>query len=86
MKGNKVGNLRTINLMEVEFNFNNKVMARDLLYCAEENNVLPDEYCGSRYGHCAAKQAVNKKLLFYLALLSRRPLVVCSNEALSLIG
>ena len=42
-KGNKVEELHTINLTEVDFNFNNKIMVRDLLYCAESNNLLLDE-------------------------------------------
>ena len=82
-KGDKVGDLRTINLMEVELNFNNKVMARDLLQCVEENNLLPAEHYGSRNGHYSAKLAVNKKFLFDLALLSHMPLTICRNDAKS---
>ena len=82
-KGNKVGDLRTINLMEAGFNFNNKTMTRDILYCAERNDLLPKEQCGSRHGHCASKQASNKRLLFDLAHLLRRPLGVCSTDAKS---
>ena len=41
--------------MEVEFNFKNKLMARELLQCAEENNLLPDEQCGNRHVNYAAK-------------------------------
>ena len=53
-KGNKVTELRILNLMEVEFNFNNKVIARDLLFCAESNDLIPNEQYGSRHKHCAA--------------------------------
>ena len=42
-KSNWVGDLRTINLMEVDFNFNNKVIAKELLVCIEKNNLIPDE-------------------------------------------
>ena len=42
-KGNRVGDLSTINLIEVDFNFNNKVLARELLKSIEENNLLPKE-------------------------------------------
>jgi hypothetical protein len=42
-KGNRVGDLRIINLMEVDFNFNNKVIAKELLHCIEHNKLLPDE-------------------------------------------
>ena len=46
-KGNKIGNLRTINLMEADFNFNNKIIARDILYCTEQNDLLLKEQYGS---------------------------------------
>ena len=42
-KGNQVGDLRTINLIKVNFNFNNKVMAKELLNCVEKNNLLPNK-------------------------------------------
>ena len=42
-KGNQVGDLRIINLIEVDFKFNNKVLARDLLRCTEENDLLLKE-------------------------------------------
>ena len=68
-KGNRVRDLRTINLIEVDFNFNNKIIAKELLTCMEQNNLLPNEQYGSRYSYYTAKQAVNKKLLFDLAYL-----------------
>ena len=48
-KGKKpeVQNLRTINLMEAEFNFNNKVMGRAVAQCAEANNLICKEQYGS---------------------------------------
>ena len=42
-KGNQVGNLRTINLIEVNFNFNSKIMAREILRCRERNGLLSKE-------------------------------------------
>lgn len=53
-KGCMVSYLRTINLTEVDFNFNNKIMARDVLRCAEENELLPKEQYGRRSGHIAS--------------------------------
>ena len=50
-KGNLVKDLKTINLSEVDFNFNNKIMARIIMNCAEVNNLLPKEQCGSRKLH-----------------------------------
>jgi hypothetical protein len=42
-KGNKVGNLRTINLIEADFNFNNKIIIREILFCIERNKLLLKE-------------------------------------------
>ena len=42
-KGNRVGDLRIINLMEADFNFNNKMIAKDILYYTKKNNLLPKE-------------------------------------------
>jgi hypothetical protein len=82
-KGNRVGNLRTINLMEADFNYNNKKVARDVLWCCQNNNFLPQEQYGSYYGYNAVTQVCNKKLLFNLAHLLWKPLAVCSNDAKS---
>ena len=46
-KGNHVSKLRTICLLEADFNFNNKKIGRDILRCAEHNNLLPREQYGS---------------------------------------
>ena len=40
VKWNRVEELRTITLIESGFNSNNKIIARDLLHCAELNNHL----------------------------------------------
>ena len=42
-KGNLVKDLRMISLIEANFNFNNKVMARLIMNCAEANKLLPDK-------------------------------------------
>ena len=46
-----VSDLRTINLIEVDFNFNNKIMAQDILRCAKDNALLLKEQYSSRSGH-----------------------------------
>lgn len=78
-----VQNLRTINLMEPEFNFLNKVMGREVARCAEENQLLPKEQYGSRKRHQAKHHAVNKRLLYDINRLQRRPMILCSNDAKS---
>ena len=42
-KDNLVKDLQTINFMEADFNFNNKVMARLIINYAEENKLLLDK-------------------------------------------
>ena len=42
-KGCKVSDLHTINLIEADFNFNSKVIARDILNYLEVNQLLPIE-------------------------------------------
>jgi hypothetical protein len=80
-KKNKVRDLRTINLIEVNFNYNNKVLAWKLLRCIEENGLLPKEQYSSRHGHKAISQAVNKKLLYNASHLEQKPLALYSNDA-----
>ena len=73
--------VRMINLIEANFNFNNKVIARLIIKCTEENNLLPAEQYGSRKLHCMASQAINKRLVYNISDLQRRPMVLHSNNA-----
>ena len=84
-KGKKpeVENLRTINLMEVEFNFDNKIMGRETAKCAEKNKLLPKEQYGSRKKHQAKHHGLNKRLLYDMVHFQRRPMILCSNDAKS---
>ena len=82
-KGCIVSDLRTINLIEVDFNFNNKIIARDVLRYADDNELLPKEQYGSRKGYRASYQAVNKRLLYDLVYLMRRLIVLYRNDTKS---
>ena len=42
-KGNLVKDLYTINLMEVDFNFNNKILAHLVMKFVEETHLIPEE-------------------------------------------
>ena len=42
-KENLVKDLHTINLMEEDFNFNNKILARLTMNYAEKNRLIPKE-------------------------------------------
>ena len=52
-KRNIVRHLQIINLIEADFNFNNKVMARLVIACTEKNNLILAEQCSSRKLHKA---------------------------------
>ena len=49
-KGNRFRDLRVLNLLEADFNSNNKVMAKTTLECAERNGILLPEQHGSLKG------------------------------------
>ena len=49
-KGLLTSNLRTILLMEADFNFNNNILERDLMQCAERGGVAPKEKYSIRKG------------------------------------
>ena len=63
-KGDYVNDLQTIQLMECDFNGNNRKLGRDVMRCAEANNHLPKEQYGSRKNKRAILHAVNKRLLY----------------------
>ena len=79
----KVSKLRTILLYEADFNHNNKLMGRSMMRYAEANSLLAPEQYGSRRGHSAIYQCLNKVLTFDLMRQTRRPGGLCSNDAKS---
>ena len=68
-KGNLVKDLCTINLIEADFNFNNKRLARLTINCIEKNRLIPKEQYGNRKLHKAVYQVANKRLVYDLAQL-----------------
>ena len=62
--------MRTICLLNSEFNINNQWVGRRLMQKAEEASILAMEQYGSRKHHDAATAALNKKLTFdYLRIM-----------------
>ena len=57
-----IESMRTITLMNSEFNINNKKLGRDMMKNAEKHNLLPPEQYGSRKHHRAVVAALNKRL------------------------
>ena len=82
-KGNRVEDLCTIDLLEVDYNFNNKILAKMIIECIEYNKLIPEEQYGSRKDHKAIDQVNNKRLLYDLAHLQRRPMILYSMDAKS---
>ena len=59
-----VRNLRTILLLEADFNQGNKRLGRELMFNAEKLNRLAREQYGSRKFYTAINQGLNKRLTF----------------------
>ena len=57
-----IESMRTITLMNSEFNINNKKLGRDMMKNAEKHNLLAPEQYGGRKHHRAVVAALNKQL------------------------
>ena len=79
----KVSKLRTILLYEADYNHNNKLMGHAMMRYAEANSLLAPEQYGSRRGHSAIYQCLNKVITFDLFRQTKRPGGLCSNDAKS---
>jgi len=75
--------MRTILLMNVEYNMNNKWIGKELMYWAEHYNVIAPEQFGSRKGHEFITAALNKRLPFDILRAFHLPGILCSNDAKS---
>jgi len=78
-----VEKLRAILLFEPDFNQNNKRLGREMMYFAEDLDLLAKEQNGSRKGLRAISQCLNKRLTFDLLRQQRRAGALCSNDAKS---
>lgn len=72
--------LRTIVLLEADFNFGNKVISRRVAQTAEMYGSLAPEQYGSRKGHRATECALNKRLTLDMLRVLRWPGALCSND------
>jgi hypothetical protein len=79
----RVDKLRTIVLLEADFNFNNKILGKEGMRTAEINNALAPEQYGSRTGHSSIDHAIHKRLVYDLLRQRRSPGIMCSNDAKS---
>jgi hypothetical protein len=71
--------MRTTQLMNAEFNMNNKKLRRDVMAFAERHNALAPEQFGSRKNHESIMAALNKRLTMDLFRQKR----LCANDAKS---
>ncbi len=78
-----VTKLRTITLLEADFNYNNKILGRSTLQHAEKHGLIAKEQYGSRPGKSAIDHAVHKRLTYDILRQGRIPGALCSNDAKS---
>jgi hypothetical protein len=75
--------MRTIQLMNAEFNMNNKKLGRDVMAFAERHEALAPEQFGSRKNHESIMAALNKRLTMDLLRQKRLAGALCANDAKS---
>jgi hypothetical protein len=78
-----VDKLRTLLLLDPEFNQNNKLLGRSVMVHAEHHNQMPAEQYGSRKKHRAIEAALKKVLTHRIWHQKRHPGALCSNDAKS---
>ena len=79
----EIGALRSIVLLEADYNFNNKILGKRAMAHAEEIQALAPEQYGSRKGKTAIDQALHKRLTYDIIRQHRLPAILCSNDAKS---
>ena len=78
-----VEKMRTILLMNAEFNMNNKKLGRDMMINAELHGEIAREQYGSRRHHQCILVALNKRLTMDNLRQARRAGALCANDAKS---
>jgi hypothetical protein len=78
-----VEKMRTILLMNAEFNMNNKKLGRDMMSHAETHKAVAREQYGSRRNHQCILAALNKRLTMDVLRQTRRAGALCANDAKS---
>ena len=83
INSNNISSLRTIVLMEADFNYNNKLLGEKTMYHAEQTKPLAPEQYGSRKGKSAIDQTIHKALTYDIIRQHCLPAMLCSNDAKS---
>ena len=76
-----VDSLRTIVLLEPDFNFMNKKLGRDVMSHAEAHHLIAPEQFGSRKNHSSIDQVLIKTLYYDTLRIKRQDGYLCSNDA-----
>ena len=79
----RLSKMRTIQMMNSEFQANNKLVGKHSMAFAEKHNLIPPGQCGSRKQHQSIDLAVSKRLVWDLLILQRRSAGWISNDAKS---
>ena len=79
----RLAKMRTIQLMNSEFQANNKLIGRGAMNYAEKRKLIPPGQCGSRKHHQAIDLAFSKRMVWDLLILQRRSAGWISNDAKS---
>ena len=79
----RVDKLRTILLLDPDFNQNNKILGRSLMSQAEQFLQMPAEQYGSQKKHRSVEAALNKVLTQDIWREKRQSSALCSNDAKS---
>ena len=69
--------LRTILLYKADFNFNNKIIGKQMRREAKAHGVIAKEQCGSRKRKRAVTCALNERLTFDILCQTKRPAGIC---------
>ena len=77
----KIHKLRTILLLEPDFNHMNKLLGKISMLNAGANGLLAKEQYGSRKDHNSQDQSLNKRLTYDVVRQKRVRCGMCSNDA-----
>ena len=76
-----VASLRTIVLLEPDFNFMNKKLGKDVMNYAEKHKLIAPEQFGSRKKHSSIDQVLIKTLFYDALRIKKQDGYLCSNDA-----
>ena len=78
-----INKMRTITLMDAEFNMNNKFVGREATKCTEKASAIAPEQCRTRANQKAARVPLCKCLTMDLVCQRKTAVALCSNDAKS---